>query len=253
MYTIRSINELLEVVNHILETDCAGGGQAYVRWYRGQPNIEWKLRPSSQRASGKGEAFENNIANDFIMNASVAIPRLPGNEDFPKWITIMQHYGLPTRILDWSESPLIALYFAVTQGKEFDDVDASFYVLRPDLLNEHELGYGYIYNIEHKTISDLVFPAFKNYQSNEESADKIGACKPLMNDVRVYAQHSAFTVHNSKRLLEDINVPILEKIRIPSDAKRKLRRELDLCNIKQRFLFPDLSHITDDLKERYGV
>ncbi|MDR0896414.1 MAG: FRG domain-containing protein [Oscillospiraceae bacterium] len=251
MRIIRSINELIVTLDEIFADDYGKIGGEYTRWYRGQPDIRWALQPSVQRVREYTAKFESRISNDFIMNASVTMPNMPDNHEFSKWITIMQHYGLPTRLLDWSESPLVALHFAVAPGQ--DDADASFYVLNPGLLNRHELGHGYIYSLEQYTISDLIYPAFRKNQRNEERADKIAACKPLVNDRRVYAQHSAFTVHNSTRLLESIGTPILEKLCIPADAKPSLRRELRLCSISERFLFPDLSHITKDLRDRYDV
>ena len=55
------------------------------------------------------------------------------------WLTLMQHYGLPTRLLDWSESPLVALYFALSSDEDAK-ADAAVWVLNPMKLNK-KVGY----------------------------------------------------------------------------------------------------------------
>jgi hypothetical protein len=91
-------------------------------WFRGHADNEWELIPSIARDQ-RGVAAEGTLVKRFKQNAaSFAIDRASTEWD---WLFLMQHYSAPTRLLDWSESPLVALYFAVS-----DHQPRSFTTLR---------------------------------------------------------------------------------------------------------------------------
>lgn len=69
-------------------------------------------------------------------------PNPPDHDDFVGWVHLAQHYGLPTRLLDWTLSPLVALYFAV-YNKERHAEPGCLWAMRGGLLNEH-MQYGRI-------------------------------------------------------------------------------------------------------------
>ncbi len=83
-------------------------------WWRGEGRVcdDWKLWPKIYRTTinEPGQAF-------YIMNrAKIRHSNCPAkDDDWPAWLFLMQHYNYPTRLLDWTESALIALYFAVCQ------------------------------------------------------------------------------------------------------------------------------------------
>jgi hypothetical protein len=78
-------------------------------WYRGQGNREHPLKPSLYRSSVDPE-FEREIIRDFRIKAADFVGVKPQSDI--DWLFLAQHHGLPTRILDWTENPLVALYFA---------------------------------------------------------------------------------------------------------------------------------------------
>ena len=143
----------------------------YFQWYRGHANKEWDLIPKVQRDfSGTDEELfrkERLLTNDFQSRAALLRSTKLQIGDFPNWLTLMQHYGLPTRLLDWSRSPLVALYFALSD-EEMWQQDACIWVLTPGKLNESEklekpshIGgkeykNAYIYNMAHRTISTMI-------------------------------------------------------------------------------------------------
>src|ERR1700721_1792040 len=86
-------------------------------WFRGQTNSEWALRPAIYRQKPRGRglrAIEDEIRQEFIVRAPSLSAERPQNSW--EWYFLMQHCGAPTRLLDWTESAMIALFFAV-RGK----------------------------------------------------------------------------------------------------------------------------------------
>ncbi len=141
-------------------------------WFRGQDSIEqpdgsWKLIPKLQRFVSIGDErkyfeTESAINNDFQSRASVFFESKPDTSDFASWLTLMQHYGFPTRLLDWSRSPLYALFFA-TADHTLDDRDACIWILNPGLLNgyAHLEDKPYLYHMGHKKVIEVLWPAFR--------------------------------------------------------------------------------------------
>jgi len=96
--------------------------------YRGQARAEWSLAPSLIRGPLRGATPEKTIEVErlalyqFQMQAHLHMPAalLPEDDDFLDWWALMQHYGAPTRLLDWTLSPYVAAYFAVAEHWDAD-------------------------------------------------------------------------------------------------------------------------------------
>src|SRR5262249_16700328 len=137
------------------------------------------------------------------------------------WLVMCQHYGLPTRLLDWSESVLVALFFAIQN----DSVDGALFALQPFLLNQHTT-YRRNWRIGHPTYPDAVLRAdqsvcasikevinrvqdrFGKTAYSAESIEQFGGEKrlrevallpvaiyPPRNNVRIVQQSGMFTLH----------------------------------------------------------
>lgn len=257
----------------------------FFQWYRGHANRSWELVPKVQRGfNGDIEDLfrkERYYTNDFQARASIfQSSQHPQLDEYASWLTLMQHYGLPTRLLDWSRSPLIALYFAVSEEKEYEQ-DACVWILTPSKLNSSEklekptytngkkYENSFIYNMSHKTILTMIYTAFRRWKLSSKSDaitpedkkfdhrfsdlyDKIAACYPTESDSRVYNQFATFTVHNSSRkLVEFCDDLTLMRITIPYQIKKKLLYELSICGITQSYIYPDLEHLAKEIKEWY--
>ena len=103
-YTIKSIAELLDS----LGTICS---RAKTVWFRGHGDKSWRLEPALSRQDKL--AAEIQLMKRFKQNAFQFLPHVPQGEW--EWMFLMQHYGVPTRLLDWTESPLVGLYFALLE------------------------------------------------------------------------------------------------------------------------------------------
>jgi len=162
---------------------------------------------------------------------------------------------LPTRLLDWSLSPLIAAFFATEQSKEFKDTDACIWVLFPRKLNEQE-GFGnFVFPNDAYSVQQMLVRAFKEKAPIDSSfEDKIMACCSTENDLRMYSQQAAFTVHNTQRQLKDIcGSELLCQLVIPSENRETFLENLGFLGINQSFVYPDMEHIAKELKRRYAL
>jgi len=145
----------------------------------------------------------------------------------------MQHHGLPTRLLDWTTSPLVALYFAVCDTKK-DNVDACLWQLDPSQLNR-------FYKAEYPLECDG-----ENQELYREVSDKTLAIHAPYTNLRMKTQRSEFTLHTHYRAIEeDISASVFlkEKLIISKKIKPELRRKLASLGIDRSFLFPDLDNI----------
>lgn len=244
---VGTIDALLQFVNSLYQK------HGTRLWYRGEENAALTLVPSIQR-SQKRLSAERYITNDFYIRAKQILNNPPAKHNYAGWVSLMQHYGLPTRMLDWSQSPLIAVFFAAETYRETPDTDACVWVLAPGLLNKME-GFGNcIYPIDADTTQEMLLPAFKHAHHNPDLKDKILACSSTEKDLRMYAQQSNFTVHNSLRRLEDIcDEGMLYRIIIPSVRKKYFIDSLRVFGITQGSIYPDLDHISNDLKDYYEI
>ena len=170
-------------------------------WFRGQEYSQWHLIPSIQR--GSLHKKENFITNDFYIYVNQIEDNMPNKNNYAAWMSLMQHYGLPTRILDWSSSPLIASYFALEKNRDSLS-DSCIWVLIPRRVNQQE-GFGEcVYPIDAYTVQQMLIPAFKsNIEIDGKFKDKIIACHSVEKNLRMYSQQSSFTVHNSAKKLEN--------------------------------------------------
>jgi len=109
-------------------------------WFRGQENATWGLTPSVlRRVNGELVYAESEptIVSDFKLRHAA---RKAGISDSLDWLCLMQHHGCPTRILDFTENVLIALYFAVRDNPKEKDNAGALHALSSIKLNYQTAG-----------------------------------------------------------------------------------------------------------------
>lgn len=213
-------------------------------WYRGQSNSGWPLVPKLMRApeENPSEAF---LINRFKQNATLLLS-LPPKHDFD-WLFLMQHYSMPTRLLDWSESPLVALYFAVTENPSSD---SALWVLMPTVLNQMS-NYRPDYPHEIPSFEDELL---KNYLPETIAKEHRSRLFPMAaiaprNSPRIQAQQGVFTIsHRENTPIEDVGASgatrdHIWRYIIPAASKPHLLQELRLLGFSRFQLFPELDSL----------
>lgn len=237
---IRNVGDLAREVK-ALDTDA--------RWlYRGQPDARWKLAPSVHR--GYTPEQERYLTNEFRVRARSRHLSCPADNDYPSWLALMQHYGLPTRLLDWTYSPLVAAYFAVhpeyTPPNAASDRDACIWILVAGKLNQSQGFEPLIFPLDAASYEGLIVPAFKN----REEPDTVGVAMAIEHDARIQLQQAAFTVHSNRTPLDKLPgcEEWLRKLVIPNADIGDFYEELAVLGMKKSNLFPDLPSLASELK-----
>ncbi|WP_409272831.1 FRG domain-containing protein [Neobacillus sp. SCS-31] len=217
-------------------------------WYRGQSkdNTEYKLLPSSFRNS-TDEDYEMDFYMKFKAKAVPFLEKLPNS--FWDWLFIMQHHGVPTRLLDWSEDALIALMFAIEYRSTTDPIefDAVVWCLDPLELNRNfnfQSTRNNIPNIESEDITSIFGPESPPGVPINHPIAVIGS----LNSERIIAQKGVFTLFPkppSVRALEETNNAdrFLSKIVIKKSAIDTIKKQLYNIGINESSLYPGLDAI----------
>jgi hypothetical protein len=243
------IKNAKELVQATIEANRKFPGQV---WWRGHRNFSWKLSPSVTRLPHHARS-EQDLISRFRHKAPSRHSRVPMGTDNAGWLFLMQHYRLPTRLLDWSESPLVAAYFASEQdpvirehADKVQDQDGALFALSPFALNGTQFKSRILFLPDDELPLECINAAFNR---NLPDAPRILAIRPSEVDSRLMVQLSVFTLHGAGMAIEDLPrySDLVMKWVIPAASKRKIRQELRMLGTRESSLFPDLEHLAIDV------
>lgn len=239
---------LIETLHDALTISNIAAARFYpaMPWWRGQAKHTWKLVPKVFREGRNYYRRETCLTNYFMQQAPSRYPNCPSKDDFADWLILMRHYGLATRLLDWTQSILVAIYFVVN---EKPNEKGSLWALNPTELNRSETGCYAVMGCNSR-LPKLLFK--KPFETHNQAVDKVIALEPNQIDARVLAQLSKFTLHGTPAALNQRKgaEKFLARLDIPADNKEPLMNELRWLGIDGSSLFPDLEHLATELNSR---
>jgi hypothetical protein len=227
--------------------------------FRGVSDESYRLETGLMRLGGPYLQLESHLLRNFKKYAHRSVVE---QDSLWHWLSVAQHHGLPTRLLDWTYSPLVALHFA-TWEMEKHDVDGA--VWKVDYFRAHQLlprrvrevlerEGAQIFTVEmlSETVASL---RDLDGLSSPGGGDFVIFFEPPSLDDRIVNQFAYFSVLSRADLTMDdwmmLHPGIWTKIVIPKELKWEVRDKLDQSNITERVLFPGLDGLSQWLKRHY--
>jgi hypothetical protein len=212
--------------------------QGAVVWYRGHIDARYALTPSLFRMGLKPDLSDLVEKNAFELFQRRVDRLRPGSAAQKDWHVLadMQHYGVPTRLLDWTSVLGIAVFFATARyGIAQDPSDFAIYILDPVALNK-AVGRPAIYSSEDEHFG---YQSIYWHHRPFVPPGAIALETPFVND-RVYAQQGLFTVHVDGEPLENARPDAVRKVVLSPSCAEGAREFLSYSNLNDATVFPDM-------------
>jgi hypothetical protein len=226
--------------------------------FRGQPLARENLSSGLVRlAAGRPDIarLELHLLRNF---RKYAFGQTGGTDTIWHWLALGQHRGLPTRLLDWTYSPLVALHFA-TANVELTGEDGS--VTMVDFVDANRFlprRLKRIMNAEgSKTATVDMLQVFGSLREFDRLSPRpfVVFLEPPSLDPRIVNQYALFSLMSSPRATMDewlaAHAELGRRIIIPASLKWEIRDKLDEANINERVLFPGLDGLSRWLARYY--
>ena len=225
--------------------------------FRGMADASVSLTTSLMRLGGDYKNLEGPMLRTFRRYAERDVV---SNDSVWNWLAVAQHHGLPTRLLDWTYSPYVALHF-VTQDTACFDRDGVVLCLNyaacarflppalKTILDEED---AYVFTAEMLTRGAGTLAEFDGLAASPF----VAFFEPPSLDQRIVTQYALFSLMSDPTAclagwLQD-HQDLVRRIRIPAGLKREVRDKLDQANITERVLFPGLDGLSRWLKRYYS-
>lgn len=250
-------------------------------WFRGQANAGEPPFPSVFRSAGTRNPYDEfRMTTAFRLKALAFRDKTPDTSRLDQWLFLAQHYGLPTRLLDWTESPLLACFFALAgwmdsakPEEHYTSSDMGIWMLHPIQLNTLS-GQPFFPNTWVKgEARDNFRMAFhppnqrrELYRLHGKDQNRLTptdlplAVQASAVDPRVVVQRSCFTVHGKEEVDFEViarkhglaRSGFFKKYTLRRAGAPALRDDLQEMGVSFTSIYPDLTGLAKELKDQYG-
>jgi FRG domain len=251
---VRSVSEFIDRVAGVRDRWNSEDRQYADPWFRGVSNVLWDLQPSVFR--WRLIEYEGELRAEFARRGGLLMASSQPRGDW-EWYFLMQHYRAPTRLLDWTDSALVALFFALNSNEpESIEVksDAAVWILDPWWLNRRVIRLNSLVMSNWDEARPYLPPLFKDGTLTRRLPIAID---PSHIAERVRVQRSRFTVHGwdpsgFKNAARDSKSRLVQ-IAIARSQIDDMRLDLATCGITDNTVFPDLEGLARDLRRYFNA
>lgn len=297
-FLCKSISDYLNIIKKIQSEQ---DKSIDLLWFRGQSSSSYRLIPSGLRYKQDVMDSRGHVIKDGYRGASSGYTSLllnlkgmldefkqraiPYLDTYPRsdfeWMFLAQHYGLPTRLLDWTVNPLVAMFFAVND-LDLNEIDLSYLsstaeyseqyfdkenrencidkndieMLRDSaaifIINPYEINKAF--GNGEKVINIIDDDRYEQYINPQDISCYEPLCITSKSiDKRIIAQSGNFTIHGSNLYPLDyytVTRPFIHKVIIPYENINEIKNELEILGINESFVYPGLDSIAKEIKNK---
>ncbi len=223
--------------------------------FRGRNGVDERLVTSLQRLGGDVRVLERHLLRNFRRYSQrEAVP-----VDSPShWHALGKHHGLPTRLLDWTHSPLVALHFATADERQYDRDGVVWMVdyvraqaEAPAALREE---------LDHAGMNVFTAESLGRVAGDLDDLEGLGGdfvvfLEPPSLNERIVNQYALFSLMSDPEARLDAwlaeRPELVRRVIVPAELKWEVRDKLDQANVTERVLFPGLDGLSRWLKRYY--